>query len=138
MPAIEYSILPGQEDELRTRTSYYAQEHRWSCGGAQILDYLILACGQYYPSRIESNTKADFYFKVRFDSDFSNVVPGFLIKTHEGIFLYGTNSFISSPGQECVSVNAGDIKVLCFSIALALNEEHYMFSFGISSGAVAR
>ena len=138
MPTIEHSILPGHEDELLTRTSYYAQEHRWGCGGAQILDYLILAGRKYYPPRIESNTKTDFYFKVRLDSDFSNVVPGFLIKTHEGIFLYGTNSFISSQGQECVSINAGDIKVLCFSIALALNEGHYMFSFGISSGTVAR
>lgn len=132
--AAENLMSSGGEDEFHTRPGYHAEEHRWGHGGAWILDYLIVADGQQYPSRIGSNTKTDFYFKVRFDVDFDSVVPGILIKTHEGIFLYGTNSFISSRGQERVSANAGDIKVFCFSLPMALGDGHYMLSFGISSG----
>ena len=76
----------------------------------------------------------DFYLKVRFDAAFDNVVPGFLIKTIEGIFLYGTNSFVSSHGRVTMSALAGDVKVFRFSLPLALNEGHYLVSFGISSG----
>ena len=103
-------------------------------GGAVILDYLIVSAGQRYPSHIEGNASADFYFKVRFDADFNNVVPGFLVKSLEGIFLYGTNSFVSGHGSENISVSAGDIKVFKFSLPLRLNTGHYLISFGISSG----
>jgi lipopolysaccharide transport system ATP-binding protein len=62
------------------------------------------------------------------------VVPGFLIKTIDGIFLYGTNSFVSSRGQAVVSVRAGDIRMFRFSLPLNLNAGDFLVSFGISSG----
>jgi lipopolysaccharide transport system ATP-binding protein len=58
-----------------------------------------------------------------------------LIKTLEGIFLYGTNSFVCPPrGRERISACTGDMKVFRFSLPLTLNEGHYLISFGISSG----
>lgn len=133
-PEAVHSMLSGLEDEFHTRPGYHANEHRWGHGGAHILDYVVVANGQQYPSHIKANSTASFYFKVRFDADFENVVPGFLIKAHEGMYLYGTNSFLSSRGHENISANAGDVKVFCFSFPLALNTGHYMISFGISSG----
>jgi len=130
----EQAILNGLNDDFHTRPGYHREEHRWGHGGAAILDYLIVADGQQYPSRIEGNSTVDFYFKVRFDADFDNVVPGFLIKTLEGIFLYGTNSFVSTQGRENIAARAGDIKVFKFSLPLTLNEGYYLVSFGISSG----
>jgi lipopolysaccharide transport system ATP-binding protein len=133
-PSTKHDILLGILDEFHTRPGYRPEEHRWGHGGAAILDYLISANGQHYPSRIEGNTTVDFYFKVRFDADFDNVVPGFLIKTLEGIFLYGTNSFVSTQGRENISARAGDLRVFKFSLPLNLNEGNYLVSFGISSG----
>jgi lipopolysaccharide transport system ATP-binding protein len=130
----DQDILPGLSDEFHTRPGYHREEHRWGHGGAAILDYLIVSEGQHYPSRIEGNAPVDFYFKVRFDDDFDNVVPGFLIKTLEGIFLYGTNSIVSTHGRENISVRKGDVKVFNFSLPLTLNEGYFMVSFGISSG----
>lgn len=130
----EQNLLNGLGDEFHTRPGYHAEEHRWGHGGAAILDYLVVAEGQRYPSRIEANALTDFYFKVRFDADFDSVVPGFLIKTLEGIFLYGTNSFVSTNGRETISARAGDVRVFKFSLPLTLNEGHYLVSFGISSG----
>jgi lipopolysaccharide transport system ATP-binding protein len=130
----ELTLLSESTDEFHTRPGYNPNEHRWGHGGAAILDYLVVADDRRYPSRIESNTKTDFYFKVRFDTDFESVVPGFLIKTLEGIFLYGTNSFMSTRGRERISTRAGDVRVFKFSLPLTLNEGYYLFSFGISSG----
>lgn len=130
----EQTLLSGSEDEFHTRPGYHAEEYRWGNGGAAILDYVVVADGQRYPSRIEGNAKTDFYFKARFDADFDNVVPGLLIKTLEGIFLYGTNSFVSSQGRERITARAGDVKVFRFSLPLTLNEGHYLISFGVSVG----
>lgn len=129
-----HALLESASDEFHTHPGYRTQEHRWGHGGAVILDYLIVSDGQQYPSRIESNAKVDFFFKVRFDESFDSVVPGFLIKTLEGIFLYGTNSFISSSEKENVPACGGEFKVFKFSLPLNLNEGHYLVSFGISSG----
>lgn len=131
---VEQVILSGLSDEFYTRPGYNSEEHRWGHGGAVILDYLIVVEGQQYPSRIEGNATVDFYFKVRFDADFDSVVPGFLIKTLEGIFLYGTNSFICTQGRGNIAAHTGDVKVFRFSLPLSLNEGHYLVSFGISSG----
>jgi lipopolysaccharide transport system ATP-binding protein len=133
-PEIVNSILSGIDDKFHSRPGYHKEEHRWGQGGAVILDYLIVSDGEQYPSRIMGNAIVNFYFKVRFDTDFDYVVPGFLIKTLEGIFLYGTNSFISTRGKVRVRVCAGDVKVFRFSLSLALNDGDYLISFGISSG----
>jgi lipopolysaccharide transport system ATP-binding protein len=133
--ALPYDILlSAKNDIFYSRPGYRKEEYRWGHGGAAILDYLVVADEQQYPSRIEGNIIADFFFKVRFDTDFDSVVPGFLIKTIEGLFLYGTNSLISNKIIEVISVSAGDIKVFRFSLPLALNEGHYLISFGISTG----
>ena len=131
------TLAQGAEDVFSSRPGYNKEEHRWGHGGASILDYLVASGGEKYPSRIESNAITDFYFKVRFERDFDGVVPGFLVKTIEGIFLYGTNSYLSSGGRELLEARAGDIAVFRFSIPLALNEGHYLVSFGISSGQAA-
>ncbi|MBK5436255.1 ABC transporter ATP-binding protein [Pseudomonas sp. TH32] len=121
-------------DVFATRAGYNPAEYRWGHGGAAILDYLVIVDGERFPSRIESNSNGDFYFKVRFDADFESVVPGFLIKTLDGVFLYGTNSFVSSRGQSAISVRAGDIRMFRFSLPLNLNAGDHLVSFGISSG----
>jgi lipopolysaccharide transport system ATP-binding protein len=128
------SLLQSSNDVFKTRPGYRKEEHRWGHGGATILDYLIVADGQHYPSRIEGNARTDFYFKVRFDDNFDSVVPGLLIKTLEGLFLYGTNSFVSTANSERIPAFAGDTQVFRFSLPMALNEGHYLVSFGISSG----
>ncbi|WP_368195848.1 ABC transporter ATP-binding protein [Aeromonas sp. R2-2] len=124
----------GVADIFSTRPGYRKEEHRWGKGGAEIIDYLIIADNQCYPPRIEGNEKTDFYFKVKFDADFKSVVPGLLIKTIEGVFLYGTNSFISTQGSEYIYASEGEVKTFRFSLPLTLNEGHYLISFGISSG----
>ena len=127
-------LMMEQVDVFDTRPGYRKEEHRWGIGGAEILDYLIVSNGDRYPTRIEGNATTDFLIKAKFHQDFESIVPGFLLKTLEGIFLYGTNSFVSSASRTNISVKAGDTKIFKFSLPMALNEGHYLVSFGISSG----
>jgi lipopolysaccharide transport system ATP-binding protein len=130
-----YDVLNKSSDDIfHTRPTYRKEEYRWGHGGALILDYSIVSEGQEFPSQIHGGTQTEFYFKVRFDVNFDSVVPGFLIKTLEGVFLYGTNSFISTAQLKQFSVEAGDIHVFRFTLPMALNEGHYLISFGVSSG----
>lgn len=132
--SLPLEFMEGTQDLFHTRPGYRKEEHRWGQGGAVILDYLIVSEGQRYPHQIASNTMVEFSFKVRFDQSFDNVVPGFLVKTLEGIFLYGTNSFICSQGNKSISASVGDVIVFKFSLPISLNGGYYLVSFGISSG----
>ena len=121
-------------DRFHTRPGYRSEEYRWGHGGAVILDYLVVADEKKYPAYIQGDTNTDFYFKVRFNSDYDSVVPGFLIKTLEGIFVYATNSFLCSRGKTYVAVQAGDVKTFRFSLRMTLVAGYYLVSFGISAG----
>lgn len=131
---ISHELMLGSGDVYATRPGYRKEEHRWGQGGATILDFLIVSGGQHYPSRIEGNAVSDFYIKVRFEDDHESVVPGFLIKTIEGIFLYGTNSFVSNIRSSRLSARTGEVRVFRFSLSMALNEGNYLISLGLSSG----
>ncbi|MCE4369480.1 ABC transporter ATP-binding protein [Xanthomonas hortorum] len=133
---VSAEVMPdqGAEDVFHTRHGYNRGEHRWGQGGAKIIDYAVVSGGERFPARIESGAVTNFYMKVVFERDFDNVVPGFLLKTLEGLFLYGTNSFLSSDGREVIAPRAGDIVTCHFSLPMSVNEGHYMVSLGISSG----
>ena len=124
----------GTEDVFHTRLGYRKEEHRWGNGGARILDYLVRANGQDYPPVIESNTKTEFFINVKFDATYDDLTIGFLIKTHDGVFLYGTNSFLASKGQQTVSVNKGQQLAFKFTVPMTLNSGHYLVSFGVATG----
>src|SRR3546814_4559172 len=49
----------------------------------------------------------DFHVKVLFHEAYESVVAGFLIKSLEGLFLYGINSFLAGAGGQRMSAQAG-------------------------------
>lgn len=128
------SMGVGIEDLFHTRRGYNKAEHRWGQGGARIIDYAIVSGGEEHPARLDSGAPTEFLMKVVFDQDVESAIPGILIKTLEGLFLYGTNSFLSSNGGATISAKAGDVLICSFRLPLSVNEGHYMVSLGISSG----
>ncbi|MHA8195055.1 Wzt carbohydrate-binding domain-containing protein, partial [Klebsiella pneumoniae] len=118
-----------------TRPGYRPEEYRWGQGGAKIIDYHIQSAGVDFPPSLTGNQQTDFLMKVVFEYDFDCVVPGLLIKTLDGLFLYGTNSFLASEGRENISVSRGDVRVFKFSFPVDLNSGDYLLSFGISEGS---
>jgi lipopolysaccharide transport system ATP-binding protein len=128
------SMGTGTDDRFHTRRGYNKAEHRWGQGGARIIDYSVVSHGEEHPARIDSGARTEFKMKVLFEQDIENVVPGILIKTLEGLFLYGTNSFLASNGSTTISAKAGDVLICAFQLPMNVNEGHYMISLGISSG----
>ncbi|ECG1191444.1 ABC transporter ATP-binding protein [Salmonella bongori] len=121
-------------DIYHTRPGYRPEEYRWGQGGAKIVDYCIQSNGEAFPPSLISAQQTDFIMKVVFEHDFDCVVPGLLIKTLDGLFLYGTNSFLATEGRETISVSRGDVRVFKFSLPINLNSSDYLLSFGISEG----
>lgn len=122
------------QDVYHTRQGYRKEEYRWGMGGAKILDFLIVSEGEQYPSQISSNAQTDFIIKVLFENSYSDVTVGFLIKTHDGIFLYGTNSYLLSHAKAEINVNEGEVKVFKISLPIKLNQGSYLVSLGVSVG----
>lgn len=127
-------FMCGTEEKFHIRPGYRKEEHRWGNGGARILDYLVRSNDQDFPPVIESNAHVEFYFKVLLDADYDDLTAGFLIKTHDGVFLYGTNSFLVAEGKQTISAKKGQVIVFRFALPMALNAGHYMVSFGIATG----
>ncbi len=127
-------IMNDTNDIFHTRPGYRKDEHRWGNGGARIIDFLVRNETQDFPPVIKSNTKTEFYFKVVYDHNFNDITAGFLIKTHDGVFLYGTNSFLAGKGRQPVSVEKGEVTLFKFELPMDLNSGHYLISFGVSTG----
>lgn len=128
------NLSSASRDEFSTRPGYRKEEYKWGEGGARIIDFLINVNNQSYPPIILSNSLVEFSFKVIFDEDYDDVIPGIILKTLDGIILYGTNSFLIDSSNHPISSSKGSVRVFKFKIPLALNTGRYLVSFGISSG----
>lgn len=128
------SLSLDNEDHFHERPLYRKEEHRFGNGGGKITDFLVRTESGDYPSLIYSGEYVDFYFSAHTDLDYSDVVPGILIKTIDGLFLYGANSFCLNHGY--CSLTKGKNTTFHFRIPLALNTGHYLISFGLSHGQV--
>jgi len=125
------SVLDGRYEE---RLGYRKEEHRWGSGEAEILDFRIEADGVKYPSIIECGARVEFTFKCAFHADFDNVVPGIMIRTLDGHYLYGTNSIILNEGRHSIAVANGEVRTFRYSMEIPLNAGDYLISLGVSSG----
>lgn len=134
--AIEHrtTMTSDTQDLYDTRIGYNQDEYRWGHGGAVILDYMIYSNGVEYPPSIESKSETEFIFKVFFENDYEDLTVGFLIKTHDGVYVYGINSYICLEGKEQLSVSKDSLHYYTFSLPINLNAGHYLVSIGISTG----
>ena len=74
------------------RPFYRKEEHRWGNEKARILDYIIKnEKNELFPNKINSSDRLTISFSVTFHSFAENVIPGLLVKSIDGNFLYGTN-----------------------------------------------
>ncbi|OVZ81714.1 ABC transporter ATP-binding protein [Yersinia intermedia] len=122
------------EDLYHTRPGYLKEEYRWGQGGAKIIDYMTVCGAVEYPSVINTNDKLDVYVKVFFEHDFEHITPGILIKSLEGVFIYGSNSYLSTKGKTLPDGKSGHVVIYKFSLNLCLNEGAYLLSLGLSAG----
>lgn len=128
---LDANALRGRYED---RPFYRKEEYRWGSGEAIISDYLIAGPGGDYPASIECGDRLRLAFRCVFKRDFDNVVPGLMIKTLDGVFVYGTNSLILNEGWQRIHVRAGEEKVFEFSLPFFLNTGDYLVSLGVAAG----
>jgi lipopolysaccharide transport system ATP-binding protein len=122
------------QDVFHTRPGYRKEEYRWGQGGARILDFSIRSQGQNFPISIKNNEILELSFSAAFDVDVEDVTAGMLIKSVDGLFLYGTNSFLASGACGQPSLAAGEVAIFTFRMPMRLNSGPYLLSVGVSVG----
>lgn len=130
----DQSQLSTHHEKFHTRPYYRKDEHRWGNQTAQILDYTLHnERKELFPTKITSSNTLTISFSVLFNSCEENVIPGMLIKSIDGNFLYGTNNLSAFGNKEIISVQKGDCRTFSFELKLKLNSGSYLISLGISS-----
>jgi lipopolysaccharide transport system ATP-binding protein len=125
-------LAADAEDRFATRPFYRKDEHRWGDGGASIRDYLVTADGAAFPTALQTHQKLRIEFKVLFEKPVERPVYGLLIKTLDGLFVYGTNSELARSDTQLSAVEAGGLRLAAFELPLMLNSGSYLISVGIS------
>lgn len=126
-----FEMLSGRYED---RPGYRAQEHRWGNRSAEIIDYLVANDEEQYPSIVECGQRLRVAFKCLFKESFGNVVPGVMVRTLDGVFIYGTNSLLLNDGRRHIEVEAGSEMVFEFSLPFSLNSGDYLVSLGVAAG----
>jgi lipopolysaccharide transport system ATP-binding protein len=119
-------------DVFATRPLYRKDEYRWGDGGAHIIDYSVSVEGNTFPTIIFTQQKALISFKAVFNKLVNRPVFGILIKTLDGIFVYGTNSELSPSNAKMQPAAFGEIRYASFELPILLNTGNYLISVGIS------
>jgi lipopolysaccharide transport system ATP-binding protein len=122
----------GMADRFHERPFYRADEYRWGEGGARILDYRFVCGGHEFPPLMQSGEMCKISFRVAFEREVSRPVFGLLIKSHDGVFLYGTNSRLSENDERASSCAAGSSVVANFEFPWQFNSGAHLISVGVS------
>ncbi|MDW7793551.1 ABC transporter ATP-binding protein [Morganella morganii] len=125
------------EDVYHTRPLYQKIEYRWGGGGAKIIDYAIIVDEKMYPTAISTGSNVNIVFNVLFEREIIHPVFGIMIKTHDGVIMYGTNSEISSD-KDVVSgqFNSRQVVKCSFLFPMNLNRGNYLISLGVSEFSI--
>ena len=121
------------KDVFSTRPLYRKEEYRWGLGGAKIIDYDIEEDGKHFPSLLTTGSSITIKYKVVFERDVMRPVYGILIKAHDGLNIYGTNSEISgNVDVNEIPVQQGDLVEVKFKFHNCLGTGAFLFSFGVT------
>lgn len=128
----EAADIEDSAEWYHLRPGYRKDEHRWGSKAAALLDFHIEADGSAFPASIPAGSVVRVVIKVLFHSTIERPVFGLLVKTLDGVFLYGTNSGLA--GQHAVAAaTVGEIRIGEFRFSCALNTGSYLLSLGISA-----
>ncbi|WP_336698226.1 ABC transporter ATP-binding protein [Pantoea dispersa] len=106
------------DDIFHTKPLYQTIEHRWGTRAAEITDYIIKSDDQNYPVTIFAGRELDIKFRCVFHNDIESPIFGLLLKTPDGVNLYGASS------RELMHENLGLVKagaVVDFTFKLKMN-----------------
>lgn len=104
-------------DNCIYRNSYNKNECRFGDKRAEIIDYLIVSGEHYDPTIVSSGNWIDIYLKAKFHQAVKVPRYGFLIKTIDGVPIYGSNSQFNKTSIR----SAGEDDIIIFKFSIKMN-----------------
>ncbi|MFT7661697.1 MAG: lipopolysaccharide transport system ATP-binding protein [Gammaproteobacteria bacterium] len=117
-------------DGAKFRRSYNHNEYRWGGTKAKIIDYQLLANGEFDPVVVPQSGKLTVSMKVHFFEALEDIIYGITIKTLDGVTVYGANT--RERQIETQSHQPGEQTDIQFDLKLNLLRGNYFVSLGVA------
>ena len=118
------------EDLCRLRKNYNTNEFRYGNGAARIVDFELKNMEGQEITHVQSMGVILFCCKVRFYKYVENPILGVVVKTKEGVELYGTNTLYGNVDLQ--PKNQGDEFWVEYKMNFSLQPGDYFISAGIT------
>ena len=117
-------------DQSQYRRSYNNSELRFGDGGGEIIDYLVIACGEEDPVSIQFGSEVSVYIKVLGKSTINNPSIGVGIFTATGLMVCSGNARLLN--KKLSRIENGKYYLYKMSFLSLMSEGDYFFHFGLT------
>jgi len=121
----------SRTDVFHTQPLYQKIEHRWGVRTAEITDYMIKSNGESYPVSVAGGDTVEIKFRCVFYQNIKSPIFGILLKTPDGINLYGASSRELMDDQIGL-IMAGAALDFTFKLKLNFNTGPILLSVGLT------
>ncbi len=128
----EFADNCSSVDRLCERPGFNRGEFRWGNGEAAILDAFISTDGTSFANHCFAGHELTIAYRAEFRSDIAQPIYGLVIKTPDGVAVYGVNSRDGQVKPTFTSQRAGDRVTARFRLQPHLISGNYLLSFGIA------
>jgi len=117
-------------DQCPRNPTYNKYEHRFGNRHAEIIDYVLRGDQRINPTSIDSGSRLDIYFKILFHWDIEHPIVGVILKSKEGVIVYGINTGWMK--RQLRPVKQGDVRVYRFSIRVDLSAGDWFIDLAVA------
>lgn len=119
-------------DSFSSTEGYLANENRWGDYRAKISAFKVSGNEKgKHRLKFRSGEKINVQFMFLCNEKISKLVPGILLKSKEGIYLFGTNSI--NAGNKVINASPKEYYTASFEFDININSGEYLISLGLSS-----
>lgn len=123
----------GAKGQFEARAGYNPYEYRWGNGEAEIVDFCVTSGGRLHTNRIETGQPVVVTIWVKFHCRVEFPIYGLIVKTPDGVTVYGSNSRDFAHGPLYLPAGRGDE----YKVRFTLRDQHlgsgeYLLSFGVA------
>ena len=131
-PILAAFMSPASPDAFETRSGYNKLEYRWGEHSAQIVDYLLRTPAGCDVNQLESGECLDVFVKVRYRIAVACPIFGVVIKSPDGVVIFGVNSRDREVAHVFRPCREGELVVVHFRVQALLSPADYLITLGTS------
>lgn len=120
-------------DRCRDKPNYNKNEFRYGNGAARVVDFVFRDSGGSEAVSVHSGESTVFRYEVEFLRPVERPIYGFMIKTRDGLKVYGANT--KTAGVQVSPGRPGERVVVEFRQDMNLSAESYFLSAGVAEEA---